>query len=196
MRILKRQFDTSLNFVSLFPVIKKTLSTFLAQTMYTLLKRSSLKWKCLRLSSTQVKIHQITHANFETTSQFLFKFCIILHCQTHNSSVNFKLILFLLSYQSSNFETFKCSGETLPYSSCHFSNHKSFFLQSLHHPSESWKRNKWKCKFWCRLSSADFRVFGSNFTKFLSFLKSQIRFCSSFASIFKAMRHNSSVLVS
>ena len=74
------EFDPSPKFVSLFAVIKKTLSTFLAQTMYTLLKRSSLKWKCLRLSSTPVKIHQITHANFETTSQFLFKFCIILHC--------------------------------------------------------------------------------------------------------------------
>ena len=59
------------------------LCTFLAQTIYTLLKRSTLKWKSLRLSSYQVKIHQIPHVNFEMTSQFLFKFCIILHC--HNT---------------------------------------------------------------------------------------------------------------
>ena len=60
-----------------------------------------------------------------------------------NSSVNFELILFLLwikgSHQSPNFETFKCSGENLPYSSCHFPNHKSVFLQILHHSSVSWK---------------------------------------------------------
>ena len=30
-------------------------------------------------------------------------------------------------------------SSALPYSSCHFANHKSVFLQSLHHPSVSWK---------------------------------------------------------
>ena len=62
---------------------------------------------------------------------------------THTSSVNFKLILFLLcskgSDQNHNFHTFKCSGENLLYSSCHFPNHKSVLLQILHHPSVSWK---------------------------------------------------------
>ena len=51
------------------------LSTFLAQTIYTLLKRSSLKWKFLRLSSARVKFCQIPYANFETTTWFLSKFC-------------------------------------------------------------------------------------------------------------------------
>ena len=49
----------------------------------------------------------------------------------NNSSVNFKLmhILFWIkgSHQSPNIETFKCSGEILPYFSCHFPNHKSVF---------------------------------------------------------------------
>ena len=36
--------------------------------------------KFLRFSSARVKICQIPHVNFELTSQFLFKFCIILHC--------------------------------------------------------------------------------------------------------------------
>ena len=53
---------------------------FLAQAIYTLLKRSTLKWNFLRLSSARIKICQIPHVNFEMTSQFLFKFCIILHC--------------------------------------------------------------------------------------------------------------------
>ena len=37
---------------------------FLSQTIYTLLKRSSLKWQFLRLSSAQVKFCQIPYANF------------------------------------------------------------------------------------------------------------------------------------
>ena len=55
---------------------------------------------------------------------------------THNSSVNFKLTHFLLwikgSHQIFNSETSKCSGKNLP-------NHKSVFLQILHHFSVSWK---------------------------------------------------------
>ena len=61
---------------------------------------------------------------------------------THNSSVDFKFIVFLLwikgSHQNPSFETFNCSGENLLYS-CHFPNHKSVFLQILHYPSVSWK---------------------------------------------------------
>ena len=34
----------------------------------------------MRLSSARVKVHQIPHVNFKMTSQFLYKFCIILHC--------------------------------------------------------------------------------------------------------------------
>ena len=62
---------------------------------------------------------------------------------THNSSVNFKVVHFLLSgkgsHQSSNFDTFECSGENLPNSSCHFPSSKSVFLQILHHSSMPWK---------------------------------------------------------
>ena len=52
------------------------LCTFLAQTIYTLLKRSPLKWKFWRLTSAQVKLCQISYVNFETASPFLSKFCI------------------------------------------------------------------------------------------------------------------------
>ena len=62
---------------------------------------------------------------------------------THNFSLNFKLIHFLLwtigSHQSSNSDTFKCSAENLPNSSCHFPSNKSVLLQILHHSSTSWK---------------------------------------------------------
>ena len=63
---------------------------------------------------------------------------------THNSPVSFKLIHFLLcikgSNESPNFENFMCSGENLPNSSCHFPNHKSVFLQILHHTLVSWNK--------------------------------------------------------
>ena len=100
-------------------------------------------------------------------------FALFLIVMTHNSSVNFKLILFLLwikgSHQSPNFDILKCSGENLPYFSSHFPHLKSVFSQILHHFSVLWKitsmeflgqtlntlhnRNKWKYKF-LRLSSA------------------------------------------
>ena len=47
---------------------------FNSNIIYTLVKGSPLKCKFLRFSSAQVKIHQIPHINFETTSQFLFQF--------------------------------------------------------------------------------------------------------------------------
>ena len=60
---------------------------------------------------------------------------------TPNSSVNSKLIHFLLrtkgSHQSSNCDSFECSGENLLNSSCYFPGKKSVFLQILHHSSMS-----------------------------------------------------------
>ena len=70
-------------------------------------------------------------------------FALFFIAMIHNSSVNFKVIPFLLqtkgSHQSSNFDTFKCSGENLPNFSCLFSNHWSVFLQNLHNSSVPWK---------------------------------------------------------
>ena len=84
------------NFASICSAIKNNSSVlFLAQTLYTLVKSSSLKFKSFRFSSAKVKICQIPHINFELASQVFFKFCIILHLMTHNSTVNFKLINFL-----------------------------------------------------------------------------------------------------
>ena len=70
-------------------------------------------------------------------------FALFFIVMTHNSSANFKVIPFLLwtkgSNQSSNFDTFKCSGENFPNYSCHFPSNKTVFLQILHHYSVSWK---------------------------------------------------------
>ena len=81
MLFCKAQVSFPSNFASIFSAIKYNSSIlFLAQTLYTLVKSNLLKCKFLRFSSARVKICQIPHVNFELTSQFLFKFCIILHC--------------------------------------------------------------------------------------------------------------------
>ena len=76
------------------------------------------------------------------SSSIFVSFFIVM---THISSVNFKVIHFLLwakgSYQISNFDTFECSGKNLQTSSCYFPSNKSVFLQILHHSSLSWKIN-------------------------------------------------------
>ena len=146
--------------------------------------------------------------NWQVNSSLNFASFFIVN--THNPSVNFELIHFLFwitgSHQSPNFDTFKCSGQNFPYSSCHFPNHKSVFLNILHHSSVSWKiiplpffkstlhtmhkRKQSKWKFW------EFWVLRSKFTKFLSFLKQQISFSSNFASLFSVMRHNPLYLIS
>ena len=87
------------------------------------------RWKFVKILKRQVS----------SCLTFVSFFIVI----THNSSVNFKVIHFLLwakgSHESSNFDTFECSGQNLPNSSCHFPSNKSIFLQILHHSSISWK---------------------------------------------------------
>ena len=141
-----------------------------------------------------------------SSSSIFVPFFIVM---THNSSVNFKVIHFLLcikgSHQSSNVDTFECSGENLPNSSCHFPSNKSVFLQILHHFSMSWKitplyffssnnmcfaqKEPIKVKiFW------DFWVLRSKFVKFLTWiLKWQVDFSPNFVSLFSFMQDNSSV---
>ena len=64
------QFETKSRFLSKFCMPlqfheRLFLCTFLAQTIYTLVKRSSLKWKFLRLSSAWVKFCQIPYASLK-----------------------------------------------------------------------------------------------------------------------------------
>ena len=106
-------------------------------------QRGQLKSKCFRFSSARVKFCEIPHANLKLQVNFSWNFAWFFIVMAHNSSVSFKIMHFLLwkkgSNQSPNFDTFECSGEKLPNFSCHFLNHKSVFLQVLHHSSASWK---------------------------------------------------------
>ena len=131
-------------------------------------------------------------------------FALFLFVMTHNSSVNFKVIPFLIwtkgPHQSSNFDTLKCCGENLPNFSCLFSNHWSVFLQNLHNFSVSWKitplyfcssNNIYKEPI--KKKKLTFRVLRSNFVKFMSILKRQVSSSSIFVSFFIIMTHNSTV---
>ena len=74
-------FETKSRFLSTFCVSlqfhkRLFLCTFIVQRIHTLLKRSPVKWKFLKLSSARVKFCQIPYANFKAMSRFLSKFCI------------------------------------------------------------------------------------------------------------------------
>ena len=128
MSVLKWQANFSPNFVSLFSFIKdKLLCTFLAQAIYTLLKRTPLNWKFLRLLSAQVKICQIpimpilkrqadSSPNFVSslvswniTPLYLFTSNNVYFTQKDPIKVK-------------TFETFECSGQNLSNSLCQFWN--------------------------------------------------------------------------
>ena len=144
MSILKRQVDSSPNFASLFTFMKyNSCVLFLASATYTLLKRSPLKWKLVKLLGAQIKICQIPSVNFGTKS-------IPLRI-LHPSSVSWKAILMCI-FSSNNiyfaqkkpikvkeFETFKCSGENLSNPFCQFWKDKPIPLQILYPSSIWWK---------------------------------------------------------
>ena len=126
----------------------------------------------------------------------------------HNSSVKSKLRHFWLwnkvSHESPNFDSFKCSGENLQNSLCHFPNSTSVFIQILHVSSaspkitplyllgqmlyNSHKMDQSKCKS-LRLLSASIKM-----PEFLVNFEIAIGFSSYLASLFSVMRYNSSVL--
>ena len=145
MSFSKPQVSFSLNFASLFSVMKHNSSQFFFSAQrYTSFKRIPLKckfWDFLVLASKFVKsLLSMLKLQASSSSDFASFFIVM----THNSSVNVKLIIFLFwtkgPLQSFTFEAFKCSSENLPYSSCHFRNHESVcFFQILHHSSVSWE---------------------------------------------------------
>ena len=129
----KPQVSFSSNFASLFSVMKDDSSTVLAQTLYPLVTRSPLKCTLFRLLSARVKFVNFLMSNLKrqvNSSSIFVSFFIVM---THDCSVKFNLMHFPFwtkeSHQSSNFDTFECSGKYLPNSSCHFPNHKQFFLK-------------------------------------------------------------------
>ena len=198
MSVLKAQisFLQILNQSSV-PLNVTTLHIFSSSIIYIVQRQSSNVQifeicKCLDQNSSN------SSSQFWTGNSIFASFFIVM---THNSPVNLKLINFQLwtkeSHRSHNFETFKCSGENLPNSSCYFPNHKLVFLQILHHSLVSWKitflgqklpeRADQSAKSW------DFWVLGSKFTNFYHFWNKSV-FLQFFLSISSVIKHNSTVL--
>ena len=139
----KQQASFSSNFASLFNVMKEFLCTFLTQTIYTLIKRSPLKWIFLRLECSGQNL-----SNF--LCQFWNDKSISLQI-LYPSSISWKITP--LYFSGSNniyfaqrehikmkiFEAFKCSGQNSSKSSCQLWNGKSIPLQMLRHSSFSWQ---------------------------------------------------------
>ena len=84
------------------------VSNFLAQTLYTLVKRSPLNTN-FETFECWVETRQIRHANFQSAS-FLLKFFSVM---TYNSFVLFwleyNILPTKLAHQSANFQTCHCS---------------------------------------------------------------------------------------
>ena len=130
------------NFASILSAIKHNSSVlFLTQALYTLVKSSQLKtnfWDFRVPESKFVKfLVSVLKRQVNSFSDFSLFFSVI----TYNSyeSLWFRNFVFWTkgSHKNTNFDIFQCSDENLPNSSCHFPNHKSFFLQILHDSSIS-----------------------------------------------------------
>ena len=109
-------FVTTSRFFSKFCIFlecheRKLLCTFLAQTVYTLLKRSC-------------SICQIPYVSFEMTSQFLSKCCTTLQCLKITPLYYFSLNNLCFAQKEpikvKHFETFECLRQNLSNSSCQF----------------------------------------------------------------------------
>ena len=76
--------DKSIPFQIFYPssvLWKITLLYFFSSNNIYFAQKEYIKMKILmRLSSARVKIRQIPHVNFKMTSQFLFRFCVVVHC--------------------------------------------------------------------------------------------------------------------
>ena len=145
MSILKRQVRSSLNFASLFIDMKHNSSgNFRLINFLLWIKRShqSPNFETFECSGENLP-------NFSSHFPNYYK-SVFLHI-LHHSSVSWN-ITSLYCFSSNNiyfpqkepikvkiFETFECSGLHLSISLCHFTKHKSVFLQILHHSFVSWK---------------------------------------------------------
>ena len=135
LSILKGQVDSSPNFVSLFSVMKDNSSLLFHLKLYMLSTKGTHQVQIFRFSTAHIKINQIPHVN--SSSDFALLFSVMKITPMYFFSCNEIYFVQKEPIKGKDFETSKCSGETLPYTSCHFPNHKSIFLQILHHSSVS-----------------------------------------------------------
>ena len=112
-----------------YSILWKITTLYITQTIYTLLKRITLNENIWDFKVLWLKFVKFLMSTLKWQVNCSSNFASFFIVMTDNSSVDFKLIVFQLwikgSHQNPTFEIFKCSGENLPCSSCHFPNHKS-----------------------------------------------------------------------
>ena len=143
MSIWKWQVNSSSRFVSFFIVVTHNSSLNFKLIHFLLwINGAHKRANFLDFWVLESKFVKFVMSNLKRQVNSSSNFASLLTFMTQKSSVNFKLIHFLLwikgSHQSPNYETFECSGKDLSNSSYHFPNHKSVFLQILHPYSVSW----------------------------------------------------------
>ena len=110
MSILNWQVNSSSNFASFFIFMTQSSSVNFNLMHFILWIKGLHQRPILRLSSALVKIFQIPHAIFQTSSQLYFKFYMILQCHI--------LICYILCTERINesgiFDTFECSDQNSP----------------------------------------------------------------------------------
>ena len=137
MSILKRQVSYSSNFSSFFIVIVHNLSVIFSSCIFYSGQKDPIKVPILTLPSVLMKICQIPHAIFQTTSQFFFwNFAWHFSVMIDNSSVLFRSNVICVAQKGpikvqiiENFEILDQNS----LNSCPFWNSKFVFLQILHH---------------------------------------------------------------
>ena len=133
------------------------LCTFLGQMLYTLHERDQTKWKCFRLFSARIIIHQILGI-FKTKNQFFLQIL-------HHSSVSWDITtMYLFSWNFIYFqqkEPIKVQIRTLVYSFC--KNHIKLQLKKVQKTYLSWH---WRVmqslkKNWLVVSNMTWGIWGS-----------------------------------
>ena len=103
MSFWKAEDNFPSNFASIFSAITYNSSiSFLAQTLYTLVKRNPLRCKFWRDLSAQVKIHQVVVSILKWQVKSSSNFASFSNVKIHISSGNFNLTHFLLRRKGSH----------------------------------------------------------------------------------------------
>ena len=138
MPILKRRADSSTNFVSLFSFMKDDSSVLFSSDNIYFAQKEPVKMNTVETFNSLGQ--NSSHSSCPFWNGKLIPLQILHHSSFSWHITPLWILISCFSYfgLNPNFETLNCS-ENLSYSSCHSPNHKSIFLQILHHHSVSGK---------------------------------------------------------
>ena len=123
MSFLEQSVSFSSNFASLISVMIHDFCTFSSKLLYALDKRIRSKYKFSDFRLLAWKLTKFLISFFKSQVNFYLDFAIPFSVMTHNSSEIFQLKPYMLcterAHQCTIFQTFACSNENSPNSSCH-----------------------------------------------------------------------------